>query len=329
MHEEDDQQLIYRDKYFSFHDLESLTNVCFQTNNYLNNFPQVFKPENRDFLFLLKYKNQIASFCSLYPYSFHYAGTRISAYCIGSVCTDPKFRKLGLAREALLLAEEKAKENSADFLFLFTDNNNLYAKLKYIQTGNSYLAIISSNNFIGQKNLNSLLSEYKKILNNLNINNINFNSENNLDQLSEYIKIQLWQFIVYHSSNSESILSYIEFCDILKIKNMKIYFLKKNKSILSVCFLHKGDDFKNVIHSSYYENISYVIILINKIILDQNKHEIIFFPGIFYKDFENIFEYISIPSMSIKSINEKKFPTHILQDLCIKNSLFISSLQGT
>jgi Acetyltransferase (GNAT) domain len=331
MHDADVQHQIVRDKNFTFHDLETLANTCFQTNNYLHNFPQVFKNENRDFLFLLRYKNKIASFCSLYPFSFQLDGKRLSAYCIGSVCTHPKFRKLGLAHKAIILAEKKAIENSADFIFLFADNHKLYSKLNFIQAGNTYLAQISSNisNQTTQNNLKSLLNECEKIQTNLNIKNIEIHYQANLLELSENEKIKLWQFIVSQSPSCESILSYLDFCDILKIKHMNIYFIRNEQQILATCFYNKGDDFQNVIHSAYYLNRNYIFLLISKIFLNNKGKEIIFFPGSFYNDFEDIFEYISIPSMSIKTLNEKKFPINTLQNLCIKNSIFVSSLQGT
>ncbi len=331
MHDSDVQHQIVRDKNFTFHELESLTDICFQTNNYLDNFPQVFKNENRDFLFLLKYKNKIASFCSLYPFSFQLNGKRISAYCIGSVCTHPKFRNLGLAHKAIILAEKKAIENSADFIFLFSDNHNLYSKLNYIQVGKTYLAQISSN--ISQQttknNLNSLLKECEKNSFHLNIKNVEIHFQVNLQNLNENEKNNLWQFIVLHSPSCESILSYLDFCDILKIKNMNVYIIKNDQQILATCFYNKGDDFQNVIHSAYYRNRNYIFLLISKIILNNKGKDIIFFPGSLFRDFEDIFEYISIPSMSIKTLNEKNFPINTLQNLCIKNSIFVSSLQGT
>lgn len=331
MHDADVQHQIVRDKNFTFHDLEHLTNTCFKTNNYLNNFPQVFKNENREFLFLLRYKNKIASFCSLYPFSFQLDGKRLSAYCIGSVCTHPKYRNLGLAHKAIILAEKKAIENSADFIFLFADNHNLYSKLNFIQAGKTYLAQISSNisNQTTKNNLKSLLKECENTSLHLNTKNIEIHFQADLQKFNEIEKAKLWQFIVLHSPPCESILSYLDFCDILKIKNMNVYLIKNGQQILATCFYNKGDDFQNVIHSTYYIDRNYIFLLISKIFLNNKGKDIIFFPGALFYDFQDIFEYISIPSMSIKALNEKKFPINTLQNLCIKNSIFVSSLQGT
>lgn len=331
MHDADVQHQIVRDKNFSFQELKDLTNTCFQTNDYLNNFPQVFKDENRDFLFLLKYKNKIASFCSLYPYSFQLDGKRLSAYCIGSVCTHPNFRNLGFAHKTIILAENKAIENAADFIFLFADNHKLYAELNFVQAGKTYLAQISQDK-ITQKinhNLKFLLKECEKISNHMELENVRIYFHGDLKGLSENEKSNLWQFIARQSPSCESILSYLDFCDILKIKNMSTYTIKKEQQILATCFYNKGDDFQNVVHSVYYTNRNYILLLLSKIILNHEGKDIIFFPGALFQDFKDIFEYISIPSMSIKTLNEQKFPINTLQNLCIKNSIFVSSLQGT
>jgi predicted N-acetyltransferase YhbS len=320
---------IVRDLNFSFNDLEFLTNACFQTKNYLSNFPQVFKEELRDFLFLIKYNNKVASFCSLFPFSFQLNGERISAYCIGSVCTDPKLRKLGLAMKTIQLAEKKAIENAADFIFLFADNNKLYNKLNYISSGKTYLAQISSS-LVNKTSLNNYRSLINKC-NDIKSENLNLKiiTQTNLKELLNIEKSKIWQFIVLNSPFSECILSYLEFCDILKIKNMKMYYITENQEIMGVCFYNKGDDFQNVIHSSYYKDRKYALILIHNIFEENKEKDILFFPGAFFSNFEDIFEYVYIPSMSIKSLNEKKFPINALDNLCSKNSIFVSSLQGT
>ena len=331
MHDADVQHQIVREKNFSLADIESLTNTCFQSSNYLNNFPQVFKDSNKELLFLLKYKDKIASFCSLFPYSFQINNNRLSAYCIGSVCTHPKFRNLGLAHKVIALAEKKAIENAADFIFLFADNHSLYSKLNYIQTGKTHLAqfSIKENDKISQLNLKSLLNECEKISNNFDIKKFEVQFHTNLINMTELEKIKLWQFIVRNSPSFESVLSYIEFCDILIIKNMSLYYLTNNQNIIATCFYNKGDDFQKVIHSAYYLNRSYIFFLLSKIFLQSSNKEIIFFPGSLYKDFDDVFNYFTIPAMSIKTLNEKKLPIITLQNLCNKNSIFVSSLQGT
>lgn len=319
---------IVRDKNFNFNELENLTNSCFQTKNYLSNFPQVFKEELRDYLFLQRINNKVAAFCSLFPFSFQLNGERVSAYCIGSVCTDPKFRNLGLAMKTIQLAEKKAQENHADFIFLFADNNNLYHKLNYLSSGKTYLAQISSslNNKIPFNNFRSLIN----YCSNLKISpTLNVVTKNKLSELQENEKSKIWQYIVKNAPASESILSYLEFCDILKIKNMQLYYILNEDNILGVCFFNKGDDFQNVIHSSYYKDKNYALILIYSIFKENKEKDLIFFPGAYFQSFVDIFEYISIPSMSIKSLNEQKFPTKTLDNLCINNSIFVSSLQGT
>ncbi|APJ04904.1 GNAT family N-acetyltransferase [Silvanigrella aquatica] len=331
MHDAEVQQQIIRDKDFSFADLEILTNLCFQTNQYLKNFPQVFQEENREHLFLLRLKNKIASFCSIYPFSFHVNGTRLSAYCIGSVCTHPKYRNLGLAQKAVTMAEMKAIENAADFIFLFADKNKLYANLNFIPTGKTFLAQIGTNisNQIALNNCKSIMEQLEKFKSIFDNNPIQILFKKNLLELTDFEKTRIWQFIILNRPPCESVLSYLDFCNILAIKNMNIFYATNNNQIFSLCFYNKGDDFQNVIHSSYYTNRNYLFILIKEILSINKGKDIIFFPGALSHEFEDVFDFISIPSMSIKTLNEKKIPIQILQNFCIKNLIFVNSLQGT
>lgn len=313
----------------NFQDLLELTNACFQSKNYLNNFPQVFKEVYKDFLFLLKKNKDSVSFCSLFPLSFTLnSKQRISAYCIGSVCTHPNFRNQGLALQTIQLAENKARENHADFLLLFADNNQLYAKMGFVSIGKTYLAPISKS--IENKNYyeNYLnLNNHIKSLNSLN--NIIYKNFCNLDQLSENLKAKIWNFIILNSKHSESILSYLEFKEILKIKNMHLFIAEINEKIMAISFLNKGDDFRNVVHANYYNNRNYILKLIQYILKINNENDLIFFPGAFHNDFKDMFNYINLPLMSIKSLNEKKFPIKLLNNLCSNDCFFVTSLQGT
>lgn len=319
---------IVRDKNFSFDELSILTDICFQCNNYLANFPQVFKEENRELLFLLKYEGNAVAFCSLYPMSFQLNGKRLSSYCIGSVCTHPNYRNLGLAKTVILLAEKKARENSADFIFLFSDNNQIYSSLNYTQVGKTYLAQITTQIFshTSQKHLKEIQYKCKKIVHK---NEIKITFKKNLLALNEAEKCKIWQFIITQAPTCEPILSFLEFCDILKIKNMNIYFATLENTLCAVCFYNKGDDFQNVIHSTYYSNRDALFLIINNIISNNKDKASLFFPGALYKDFIDVFDFQSIPSMSLKSLKEETLPNQILQNICLKNDIFVGSLQGT
>ncbi|KAB8031056.1 GNAT family N-acetyltransferase [Fluviispira multicolorata] len=322
---------IVRDKDFSFQELQYLTNLCFESSDYLNNFPQVFKKENKEYFFLFRHNGQAVSFCTLYPIRFQLQNIVLNSYCIGSVCTHPHFRKKGFAKRVLLQAENKARENLVDFLFLFSDINPLYTELNYLPAGKTYLTQLHSKvtNPIYLKNLKRLNIEYLKAINKIDLKNTDFFYFNNLSALSEAEKIKIWQFIVFYSPKGESILSYIEFSDILKIKNMQMYLLNFETRLYSVCFINKGDDFQNVIHSIYYKEINFIVILLNKILAKSKDEELIFFPGVHAHYFSELFDFQEIPSLFLKSIHEKKITTQKLQALCLNNDIFISSLQGT
>ncbi|WP_338636102.1 GNAT family N-acetyltransferase [Spirobacillus cienkowskii] len=318
----------FRDFNVSIDEIKLLTDICFQKKDYIQNFPQVFDIQNKEYLFCIKHQNKLASFCSLYPYSFSFNNTRLSAYCIGSVCTHPKMRNLGLAQFALNLAEEKAKENSADFVFLFADNQKLYSYLNYKYAGQMFLAPIGSYHS-GKKNLNSLIDTIKNIENKYCISDYSFMYFKNISEINFQEKSSIWRFIVKNAPRSETILSFLEFLSIVKIKNMSVYILCKENKIVSLCFLDKGDDFQNVIHSPYFIKTEFIVILLYNILATLQNNNLIFFPGSNQNEFKDIFDFLKTPSLSIKSLDEKKFPTNELINLCTKNSLFVSSLQGT
>lgn len=319
----------HRELNINFQDLLKLTNLCFNSNNYLNNFPQVFKETFKEYLFLLKNEKNSVAFCSLYPLSFSFGGkTRISAYCIGSVCTHPDYRNKGLAYNTIHLAEKKAKENSADFIFLFADNNKLYSKLGFTSVGKTFLASISK--YSGNKiHFNNYMHIQNFLKSDKNNSSLNYYNHYELENLEESLKAKLWQFIIVNSHYSESILSYLEFKDILKIKNMSLYYCECDNKVTAISFLNKGDDFHNVIHANYFNDKIYALYLINYIFKQNKEKDLIFFPGVFHKEFESFFSYIALPLMSIKSLNEKKFPSNTLHNLCSNYSFFVNSLQGT
>ncbi|WP_186646063.1 GNAT family N-acetyltransferase [Fluviispira vulneris] len=322
---------IVREKNFSFRELEYLTNICFESNNYLNNFPQVFHNDNKENLFLYKINGLAVSFCSIHPIHFQLPNLALSSYCIGSVCTHPNFRKKGFAKKLLMEVECKAKENQVDFLFLFSDFKALYTDLNYVPAGNTYLAQVNSRipspNYLNK--LKKFKSEYNKAVQKFAEKKLDFSNINYLDVIDDRKKYDIWQFIVRNAPKSESILSYLEFSDILKIKNMQLFILSHEKKICAIAFVNKGDDFQNVIHSLYFSEFNYSLILLHDVIVNNNEEELIFFPGSHSSKFFSLFDFQSIPSLFLKSLDEKKIATQKLQELCEKNDIFIGSLQGT
>jgi hypothetical protein len=84
---------------------------------------------------------------------------------------------------------------------------------------------------------------------------------------------------------------------------MSVHLLLKENKIISLCFLDKGDDFQNVIHSPYFINTDFIIILLYKILSILQNNNLIFFPGSNQHEFKDIFEFLKTPSLSIKSLN--------------------------
>lgn len=295
-------------------DVHELTSLCFKSNTYIQNFPQVFKSQNSNYFFLLRHQNKAVCFCTIYPTYFllDQGGLR-KGFCVGSVCTHPDYRRQGLASLILKYAEEKAFCLQGDFVYLFSAENKLYEKAGYHFSGEAPLAELSSK------------SKILKIAQKLKIFNSQIKSfaEGSFSTENSFSLAQIWSFIVQHSKASESLLSYLEMQDIMKIKNMQVYYLTHNQKLCAVGFLNKGDDFQNVIHGIYFSHLDYAILLINKLFLQEGKNKKLhFFPGAFAKEFSTLFEFQMMPAMYAK----------VLQKECQKaelSELFVRSIQGT
>ena len=126
-----------------FEQIKDLTSLCFKSENYIQNFPQVFQPQNSPY-FIFKRENQkIIYFCSLYPTYFQVQNNFYTGYCVGSVCTHPQFQKKGIASELLKEAEEKVRYFGGDFIYLFSSQKNIYEKLDYSFFGKSSICEIN------------------------------------------------------------------------------------------------------------------------------------------------------------------------------------------
>ena len=285
--------------------IHELTSLCFKSKDYLKNFPQVFKPQNAGYFFSIKDDaGKLTCFCSIYPTYFISSSTLLTGYCIGSVCTHPDYRNKGLASQVLALAEAKAKLNQGDFAYLFSAPNKMYEKSGFQLCGQTVLAEF------GLKTAQKLKTKY-------------FNCKINIVQnLNAEDMDKIWSFIVCNSKPSESILSFLEFKDIIQTKNMKIVYLTHNQQLCSVCFLNKGDDFENVIHGIYYLNVDYAIVLIKDLFLKEGRKKLYFFPGAFFEDFSHLFNYKLLPAMYVKILNNSFTLDNI-------SKIFVRSIQGT
>jgi predicted N-acetyltransferase YhbS len=295
---------------FDFEQIKNLTSLCFDSKDYIQNFPQVFAPERKDSFFFIKKHDQLVSFCSIYPTYFLSSNELILGYGIGSVCTHPEFRNIGLASRVLQIAEEQIKKNGADFIYLFSPKSLFYENLGYDLYGNSHLFLVENNN---SKLANFIQSESV------------FSSSSQM-LFDEDLISKVWRFIVNHSHSSESVISYLEFKSILKIQKMEILIMTQGKNILSVCFFHKGDDFENVIHGLYFQNQEAAFKLVTWICKREQK-DVYLFPGAFSDDFTSSFSKEIMPSFYAKILNIKRYDDLKQALRCDKFS--VRSLQGT
>lgn len=83
-------------------------------------FPQVFSPAlNQSYGAFIGEK--LVSFIGLVPSVLHIRGAEVQAYSIGAVCTDPDYRKRGLANTLLQMIFEHVNNSSASVLFISGD----------------------------------------------------------------------------------------------------------------------------------------------------------------------------------------------------------------
>ena len=230
---------------------------------------------------------------------------------MGSVCTHPDYRGKGLARQVLAMAESKVQLAQGHFIYLFSNENQFYENLGYQFCGETFISELNPNSkfSVFHKKLMGKYFNYKilKLLPS--------------EMPNEILIAQLWRFILQNSKSCESFLSYLEFKDILQIKNMQMYYLLHKEKICSVCFLNKGDDFENVIHGLYYSHPDYAILLSAETISKISKpKKFYFFPGPFFSEFAELFDYQVLPSMYVKIISHSK-------DMDL-SSVFVRSLQG-
>lgn len=300
-------------------DIETLSSVAFKTSDYLSNYPQVFKAAYKDLFFFKYIDNKLVSFCALYPLKFlrnlvdgdHKNCQTLSSYCIGSVCTHPNFQGKGHASKLLQQAISYCKhELAADFVLLFGQDNSFYKKIGFELTGNIFFAPIT----------------HQIILDNLP--NLVFTQIKN-QELSLTQKTNIWQFIINHQDESEPIFSFLEFCDVIKTKNIEIFTLEKESKIKCVAFLHKGDDFKDVIHGIYFAQLEQALYLINQIFNLYKNNLLYLFCGIHKSLFEHYFSFSSLPNMFVLSLNPNKIKQKELITLISEEKISVGSLQGT
>lgn len=99
-------------------------------------FPQVFSPAlNQSYGAFID--DRLVSFIGLVPSVLHIQGAKVQAFSIGAVCTEPDYRKRGLANTLLQMIFEHINKSGASVLFISGDlpiyikqGCNYYGKMK-------------------------------------------------------------------------------------------------------------------------------------------------------------------------------------------------------
>lgn len=298
---------------FSNESLISLLNLCFFSDNYIGNFPQIFEPGQEPYFYGVydSKNNQLIAFCAVYPYLFtspHF----LRAYGVGSVCSHPDFRGQGIVTKLLDYVAKDLQKQDADFLFLFSEKRGLYENLGFELCGKSYLHKVR------------LKGRIEKLSDTRSVDN-EFYSEQTRD-LDFMSQCKVWYFIIQYQQKSEPILSFLEFCKILQIKNMSVYFLENKNEITAVCFLDKGDDFKKTIHGLYYKSKNDLKYLIENVLKETSNSELFLYTNEDIKNLSLIEDSFQIPTMFFKPLNP--FSESVVKRMVENNEVFVGSLQG-
>lgn len=111
---------------------------------------------NKRILFV-EQDNQVVATVAWRPYHLK-NGLKVA--CLGLVCTHPDYRRQGLAKQLVSHAEEKAKEEHASIMCLWSDKVDYYAKLGYIPCGSEISWDIAD---FKDKNVSSTLTDAARI----------------------------------------------------------------------------------------------------------------------------------------------------------------------
>lgn len=242
--------------------LQLLMLESFGKSNYMESFPQVFGEHASAYHFEIQRENHLAAFCASMPFHWTHNSSRYTGHCIGSVCSNEKFRGKGFASQAITLAEIYAAQCGAHFTFLFSELDAYYRKLGYESFGEERFAPIGrspDNNHVARNN-------YEKIIKHTDHVSDIFRYGYTLpgEAISQEHKVALWSFILNTSGPSENILSFPDFTTLLSIPEVEVHTLWSAHNVEAVFFIGKGADFQNVAHSISYKNTKTFALLLAK-----------------------------------------------------------------
>ena len=88
-------------------------------------FPALLSPQNADNLYVFRDAGKIVSHVGVLRQTVHTCGVDLPVACIGAVCTDPEYRKGGLAGQLMDLAIQRSIE-AGDILMPISGKRTLY-----------------------------------------------------------------------------------------------------------------------------------------------------------------------------------------------------------
>ena len=231
-------------------DLKELLDLCFSTQNYMQNLPHVFNAGPTDQWIGLCVDNQLQAFCSLYPLSWlHKTNGLIRAWCVGSVCAHPQARGLGLATAVLEEARARAQLAKCDFLFLFSEMQEFYSRVGYESAGiESFVQFEPDQALLKGSNEHLLLAQGKRLQAIGFEKNRTFKVYSDLGKWEQSRIAHLWQHMCMRGEASESILGFGEFLKMVQIPDMSVALGCKQDALMGSFLVGKGIDFKDVVH---------------------------------------------------------------------------------
>lgn len=361
---------------FDWGELFELLDLGFSTQGYTENFPHVFARGTLRDVCLVRVQGRLAACATLYPLTWCVQGDRregqssgrsasgsaspveaqtLRAYCVGSVCTHPEFRGRGLARAVLDFARAQALARQADFIFLFSELGDFYAKAGYRPAGLEHfvplpkkasaaavtLGVSGTASTATADSTTSAKAEPKtnaymlaSMASTLEATGYaksrQFCYFKDAEALaSGFCLARLWRFVNTQADPANSVLGYREFFWLASIPHMECCLVLKEGQPVAVAFIGKGSDFQEVIHGLAYVDTKDLVWLVAKLREAFPKRDFLLMTGPNYKDFGVRFAMTTAPSLLCQTLKPLTLPQVLLEKMFSKNRLYVRSLHSS
>lgn len=275
-------------------------------------FPHVFGPGNESRHFALVEQDSLVGFCALHPFHWLIDHRLVRAHCLGSVATESCLRGRGLGSRVVAMAENFARADKADFLFLFTtDQGAFYERLGYRPAGNDLLAPLQLQQLPSARDCASPEARSWSIRPPCSLP---------LEQRS-----RIWRFLMTHSTESD--LGFLEFEQLLHTSDMELIEVATESETRAIAFLGKGADFQNIVHSTAFRSEADLLWLLDNLLRVRGPLLLLLPPG--NPELANHFpEILHNDTLWFKSLNERDFPTERLESLFLERVLYPRTIQS-